>query len=78
MFGIIITSKAWSGENPNIGHFETFGNIAFVHKLNTIEVKQQDHPKVCLWAMKGNHIGCIFQLKRRHALVEMLWWLRIH
>jgi len=41
----IITSEAWSGKNPNIGHFETFGNIAFVYKLNTIEAKQQDHPR---------------------------------
>jgi hypothetical protein len=23
--------EAWSGEKPNVDHFKTFGNIAFVH-----------------------------------------------
>jgi hypothetical protein len=28
--------EAWSGEKPNVEHFKTFGNIAFVHMLKKL------------------------------------------
>ncbi len=31
--------EAWSGEKPNVEHFKTFGNIAFVHMLKKLWTK---------------------------------------
>ena len=72
--------EAWNGRKPNIGHFNVFGCIAYVHVPNQVNKKIDDKAKnasLFVAVMRQKVTSCTIRKQKRWLLVGMQLLMKI-